>query len=89
MKKQGSDGRLPVPVMAPPASLRLFPTALSSPVSSPGAQVQPEAVGLTDLWNYVVKYALAMGYEHFFLANNDVLVSLLKFTSYKAICFLL
>lgn len=35
---------------------------------------QPDAVGLTDLWNRVAAYALRADYRFFALLNNDVLV---------------
>ena len=35
---------------------------------------QPQAVGLTDLWNRAVRLGLERGYASILLANNDVLV---------------
>ena len=36
--------------------------------------LQPEPLGLTDLWNRAFAYAVAHGYEALVLSNNDVLV---------------
>ena len=36
--------------------------------------VQPKAVGLTDLWNQVVKLGISEGRKYIFIINNDVLV---------------
>ena len=36
--------------------------------------VQPKAVGLTDLWNQVIKLGISEGRKYIFITNNDVLV---------------
>lgn len=42
---------------------------ISIPIPIPNPQV-----GLSDLWNKVIRYGITNGYEHVFVINNDVLI---------------